>query len=113
MDGDLRSRITNHLMHADALDHLNETLFRGMKAGQLDPALPLTLKYIGTTEQQRKDELMLEILGADGLVMAESDSPELERMVRNWAYNKAHTIAGGTSEIQLNIIARRGLGLPE
>ena len=113
MDGDLRSRITNHLMHADALDHLNETLFRGMKAGQLDPALPLTLKYIGTTEQQRKDELMLEILGADGLAMAESDSPELERMVRNWAYNKAHTIAGGTSEIQLNIIARRGLGLPE
>ena len=112
-DGDLRSRITNHLMHADALEHLNETLFRGMKAGQLDPALPLTLKYIGTTEQQRKDELMLEILGADGLAMAESDSPELERMVRNWAYNKAHTIAGGTSEIQLNIIARRGLGLPE
>ena len=113
MDGDLRSRITNHLMHVDALDHLNETLFRGMKAGQLDPALPLTLKYIGTTEQQRKDELMLEILGADGLAMAESDSPELERMVRNWAFNKAHTIAGGTSEIQLNIIARRGLGLPE
>ena len=112
-DGDLRSRITNHQMHADALEHLNETLFRGMKAGQLDPALPLTLKYIGTTEQQRKDELMLEILGADGLAMAESDSPELERMVRNWAYNKAHTIAGGTSEIQLNIIARRGLGLPE
>ena len=56
---------------------------------------------------------MLEILGADGLAMAESDSPELERMVRNWAFNKAHTIAGGTSEIQLNIIARRGLGLPE
>ncbi len=100
-------------MHADALHHLNETIYRGMKAGQLDPALPLTLKYIGTTEQQRKDELMLEILGTDGLAMTGTDSVEQERMVRNWAYNKAHTIAGGTSEIQLNIIARRGLGLPE
>jgi alkylation response protein AidB-like acyl-CoA dehydrogenase len=34
-------------------------------------------------------------------------------MVRNWAYDKAHTIAGGTSEIQLNIIAKRALGLPD
>ena len=51
--------------------------------------------------------------GIAGVPRKLSDSPELERMVRNWAYNKAHTIAGGTSEIQLNIIARRGLGLPE
>ena len=112
-DGELRARIAEHLMQADALADLNEMIYRGMRASQLDPALPLTLKYIGTTEQQRKDELMLEILGADGLDMESRESPELARMVRNWAYNKAHTIAGGTSEIQLNIIARRGLGLPE
>ena len=111
-NSDLRARLAEHLMQADALSDLNELIYRGMKAGQLNPALPLTLKYIGTHEQQRKDELMLEILGADGLSMM-SDTPELDRMVRNWAYNKAHTIAGGTSEIQLNIIARRGLGLPE
>ena len=112
-DGELRARIAEHLMQADALADLNEMIYRGMMASQLDPALPLTLKYIGTTEQQRKDELVLEILGADGLDMESRESPELARMVRNWAYNKAHTIAGGTSEIQLNIIARRGLGLPE
>lgn len=111
-NADLRARLAEHLMQADALSDLNELIYRGMKADQLNPALPLTLKYIGTHEQQRKDELMLEILGADGLSMM-SDTPELDRMVRNWAYNKAHTIAGGTSEIQLNIIARRGLGLPE
>lgn len=109
---DLRTRMAEHLMQADALNDLNELIYGGMKTGQFDPAIPLTLKYIGTREQQRKDELMLEILGVDGLSMT-SGKPDLDRMVRNWAYNKAHTIAGGTSEIQLNIIARRGLGLPE
>ena len=111
-NADLRARMAEHLMQADALNDLNDLIYNGMKSGQLDPAIPLTLKHIGTKEQQRKDELMLEILGADGLSMS-SGMPDLDRMVRNWAYNKAHTIAGGTSEIQLNIIARRGLGLPE
>jgi acyl-CoA dehydrogenase len=33
-------------------------------------------------------------------------------MVKQWAFDKALTIAGGTSEIQLNIIAKRALELP-
>ena len=32
---------------------------------------------------------------------------------RNWLRQKALTIAGGTQEIQLNIIAKRVLGLPD
>ncbi|MFM8353577.1 MAG: acyl-CoA dehydrogenase family protein, partial [Gammaproteobacteria bacterium] len=37
---------------------------------------------------------------------------ELEAQ-RNWLRQKALTIAGGTQEIQLNIIAKRVLGLPD
>ena len=33
--------------------------------------------------------------------------------LRQWAMSKTLTIAGGTSEIQLNIIAKRALGLPQ
>ncbi|HMY98142.1 MAG TPA: acyl-CoA dehydrogenase family protein, partial [Burkholderiaceae bacterium] len=31
---------------------------------------------------------------------------------RQWLYTKTYTIAGGSSEIQLNLIAKRVLGLP-
>jgi alkylation response protein AidB-like acyl-CoA dehydrogenase len=32
---------------------------------------------------------------------------------RSWLFGKAFTIAGGSSEVQLNIIAKRVLGLPD
>ncbi len=35
------------------------------------------------------------------------------RTARDWLRAKANTIEGGTSEIQLNIIAKRVLGLPD
>jgi len=35
------------------------------------------------------------------------------KVTRDWLYGKASTILGGTSEIQLNIIAKRVLGLPD
>lgn len=113
-DTELRSRMARQLMADDALKHLNERLFYQFKAGQPDPRLPLLVKHLGTTELQRKDEVIISILGANGLSW-ESDYSDsgVHRMVRNWAYNKAHTIAGGTSEIQLNIIAKRALGLPD
>ena len=34
------------------------------------------------------------------------------RFARSYRYTVVDTIGGGTSEVQKNIIARRGLGLP-
>ena len=42
---------------------------------------------------------------------AESNSATKE--TREFLYNKSLTIAGGTKEVQLNIIAKRVLGLPD
>ncbi|GAB3103621.1 acyl-CoA dehydrogenase [Aestuariicella hydrocarbonica] len=110
----LRDQLTRHLMaeQADQLSGLR--IFQQMRAGQPDPKLPLTMKYANTSEQQRKDELFLAILGNQGLTWQDEAFPKSYRtLVQNWAYNKSLTIAGGTSEIQLNIIAKRALGLPE
>ncbi|UVW35842.1 acyl-CoA dehydrogenase family protein [SAR92 clade bacterium H455] len=112
-DSTIRSRITDQLMTADALEYLNERLFFQYRSKQVDSGLPLTVKYLGTNAIQQKDELLLLILGNHSLSWQEqSHTPREHNIVQNWAYNKAHTIAGGTSEIQLNIIAKRALGLP-
>ena len=34
-------------------------------------------------------------------------------VTRGWLFGKAMTIAGGSSEVQLNIIAKRVLSLPD
>lgn len=113
-DSSLRMAMVNHLMNDAAMQHLNERLYYQHKAGAPDPRLGMLVKHIGTKELQAKDEVILKILGADGLSWDNpSVKPEVHRMVRNWAYDKAHTIAGGTSEIQLNIIAKRALGLAD
>ena len=59
------------------------------------------------------DELALEVLGKHGLSLTETgDQSDNVKVTKRWAFDKALTIAGGTSEIQLNIIAKRALGLP-
>lgn len=112
-DSSLRDRLVVNRMNADALEYLGERMFFEGKAGIKDSPLPMLIKVLGTRELQTKDELLLSILGSGGLSFEDPQMTSTERaIVSNWAYDKAHTIAGGTSEIQLNIIAKRALGLP-
>ena len=111
-NAELRSRIAALSMEMEAFQQLNERLYYQHKAGQVDPRLGMLLKHIGTKQLQRKDELLLEILGNRALSWETHRASSTEqRITRNWAFNKSHTIAGGTSEIQLNIIAKRALGM--
>ena len=55
----------------------------------------------------------LDLLGPAGqLKPGASDAPVGGRFERSYRYTVVDTIGGGASEIQKNIIARRGLGLP-
>lgn len=72
------------------------------------------VKLIGTLLKQERDELHLSALGSDGLGWESDEIPkEALKHTRTWLQNKSLTIAGGTAEIQLNIIAKRVLGLPD
>jgi alkylation response protein AidB-like acyl-CoA dehydrogenase len=63
---------------------------------------------------QDGDELAVAAMGTQGLRWdaQNADAKELARL-KTWLYQKSLTIAGGTKEVQLNIIAKRVLGLPD
>ncbi len=63
---------------------------------------------------QDGDELAVAAMGTQGLRWdaQSADAKELARL-KTWLYQKSLTIAGGTKEVQLNIIAKRVLGLPD
>ena len=63
------------------------------------------LKYYGTELNKRRHELLMALGGTDTLDWA-ADSES-----RHWLRSKGNSIEGGTSEVQLNIISKRILGL--
>jgi 3-oxocholest-4-en-26-oyl-CoA dehydrogenase alpha subunit len=63
---------------------------------------------------KRVADAALDLMGAAGqLKPGEPGAPLGGRFERSYRYTVVDTIGGGTSEIQKNIIARRGLGLPQ
>lgn len=63
--------------------------------------------------QQRRAQTMMEIIGLYGQFKEGSKWALLKGLLeRNYRAVPALTIAGGTSEIQRNVIAQRGIGLP-
>ncbi len=77
------------------------------------------VKLAGALLQKERHELHLAALGHGGVgwgedgVEAGAYTPEDRAATRTWLRQKSLTIAGGTAEIQLNIIAKRVLGLPD
>ncbi|MGC5531929.1 acyl-CoA dehydrogenase [Streptomyces sp. SR-10] len=66
-------------------------------------------KLVQTLHQQKVAELTLELLGPDGAV----DEPAAgRRALHGFLMSRCLTIAGGTTQIQLNVVAERILGLP-
>ncbi len=63
---------------------------------------------------QRIANFALDLIGPDAaLKPEEAEAPVGGRYERSYRYTVVDTIGGGTSEIQRNIIAQRGLGLPK
>ena len=77
------------------------------KAGQGVGALSSMLKYYGTELNKRRYDLMMYSAGHSALAVDGE-----ENLGRDWLRSKANSIEGGTSEVQLNIVAKRILGLP-
>jgi len=81
------------------------------KARQAHPAMASMLKYYGSELNKRRHELSMAAGGSDALEW-ESDRSHKGTPARDWLRTKANSIEGGTSEVQLNIIAKHILQLP-
>jgi len=107
----LRAQIALFEVRAKAFAAQSERFIDELKAGKAHPAQPSMMKYYGTELNKSRYELMMAAGGSDELEW-ESEATNGGREARAWLRTKANSIEGGTSEVQLNIIAKRILNLP-
>ena len=108
-----RDRLAALLMDAQAFALTSRRVAEDALAGQ-DVSGPASIMKLVQTEQEvAKGELLNQLMGHRGLSWEGDEYGATEHDVsRFWLYAKTYTLGGGTSEIQLNLIARRVLGLP-
>jgi len=113
-DGDLRGRITRNKMDTQALHLTIARLAAEARTGNGPNAATSIIKYAAATLAQERSELMIEAMGSQGLGWAgDGFKPDERLAARGWLRSKGNSIEGGTSEVNLNVVAKRVLGLPD
>jgi len=107
----LRAEIAAYDVDSLAFSAMSERFLDQLKAGEAHPALPSMMKYAGTELNKRRHELVMAAGGSDALEW-DSERSNDGKAPRDWLRTKGNSIEGGTSEIQLNIVAKHILGLP-
>jgi alkylation response protein AidB-like acyl-CoA dehydrogenase len=110
----LRQRIAQTEMDTRSLMLTVQRTRDAARAGQAPGAESSIFKIFATELNQRRYELLVAIAGPQALGWEGEgfEAEELE-LTREWLRSRGNTIEGGTSEIQLNIIAKHVLGLPD
>ena len=117
---DENGRLNDPVLRSDiARFEVDEAAFRAWlkmageqaRAREAHPALSSALKYYGAELNKRRWELMMAAGGADALEW-EGERSQQGTAARTWLRTKANSIEGGTSEVQLNVVSKRLLGLP-
>jgi alkylation response protein AidB-like acyl-CoA dehydrogenase len=111
-DGDLRARIAQHRMDAHAFMLTVRRAEAESKTGSGPSAAVSIIKYAAAKMNQERTELLVEALGLQGLGWEGEgfDKDELGAL-RAMLRAKGNSIEGGTSEVNLNVVAKRVLGL--
>lgn len=110
----LRNDILAHRMSDKAFGLTMRRSVEESATGNAPGAVSSMFKYYGTEQNKGKYELLLNVLGTQSLGWTGDDFKDDElSTTRAWLRSKANSIEGGTSEVQLNILAKRVLGLPD
>ena len=107
----LRAEIAAFDVDALAFAAMSERFIDQLKAGEAHPAMPSMMKYAGTELNKRRNELVMAAGGSDALEW-DSERSKGGKAARDWLRSKGNSIEGGTSEVQLGIVAKHILRLP-
>ncbi|WP_336962625.1 acyl-CoA dehydrogenase family protein [Sphingobium aquiterrae] len=112
-DPDLRTRLIHNAMRHTAYMATVRRFAEEAKSGGPSNGVSV-LKNLWSNIIQERAELLIEVMGSNGLGWAGDAyaEEELEAM-RALLHSKAFSIYGGSYEVQNNITAKRSLGLPD
>ena len=113
-DPDLRGRITQNKIDLQAFYLTLSRIAAESKASNGPSAATSIIKYAAATLAQQRSELMVEAMGHNALGWDGDDFTPFEKTVtRGWLRSKGNSIEGGTSEVNINVVSKRVLGLPD
>jgi alkylation response protein AidB-like acyl-CoA dehydrogenase len=113
-DGDLRHRITKNKMDFQSFYQTLTRVAAESRASNGPSAATSIIKYAAASLAQERSELMVEAMGAQGLGWeGEAFTPTELTATHGWLRSKGNSIEGGTSEVNLNVVSKRVLGLPD
>ena len=105
----LRGKIAEAAVDTYASDATRRRYVDEIAAGGEMGARSAQLKYDGTELNKRRHELAMALAGSDGLYFDGNRAPGV---AEGWLRSKGNSIEGGTSEVMLDIVAKRLLDLP-
>jgi alkylation response protein AidB-like acyl-CoA dehydrogenase len=113
-DPKLRHRVAGFKMNGAAFALTLQRAAQEAKLSSGPSATSSMFKLYGTEHNKDRYEVMLEIQGTNSLGWEGDEFEDRElSTTREWLRSKANSIEGGTSEVQLNVIAKRVLDLPD
>jgi alkylation response protein AidB-like acyl-CoA dehydrogenase len=111
-DPTVRQRIADLAVRGAVMKYAGLRSLTDTLRDRMNPHLSAAMKLMGTSLSQAYSETAMEILGPYAALQNDEHAPYGGRWARQYLYDRSLTIAGGTSEVQRNIVAQRILGLP-
>ncbi len=113
-DHSIREKVLDQAIQENAMALTTRRVLAESKASGAPGAATSIFKLVGSTLAKEGSQLKSELRGTAGLAWeGEGFSDDELDSTRAWLRDRAVTIYGGTNEVQMNIIAKRVLGLPD
>jgi alkylation response protein AidB-like acyl-CoA dehydrogenase len=114
-DPAVRARIARAWLGLRVMRYNALRMLAGIEGAAAGDRSALIYKYYWSNWHRELGQLAMDVLGPQANVIDESaeGDPKRTRLQGVFLFSRADTIYAGTNEIQLNIMAERGLGMPK